>query len=343
MSSTVRIFLASSSELAAERAAIEIRVNRINKQLQPRGVFLHLEIWEDFIDTVSRARKQDDYNAAIRQCDLFVILVHHWLGKYSAEEFETAHTAFMDSGRPLILVYLKDPPAPRDPDPSSGYDTVPTFRRRLAEIDHFPTPYHHVAELLDHFTQQIEKLRAEGGLGQDGDGEDGKRPPMVIKTQAASNRGVNIGGSNSGEVRTGDTRIVTGGGAYFAGPVTVRNGNLVGRDHHETHTHAAAAAHADAGDFADVIAALRQVIAQHAHASNQPLGNEMVDALASEVAKPADERSDKYMARLLAGMIDLVPAGIKALTAILLSPALSGLAGSLTKAVLDKLRGGAAP
>lgn len=54
MSSSSRIFLASSSELAAERAAIEIRVNRINKAWQPEGIFLHLEIWEDFIGTVSR-------------------------------------------------------------------------------------------------------------------------------------------------------------------------------------------------------------------------------------------------------------------------------------------------
>ncbi len=353
MSSSCRIFLASSSELAAERAALEIAVNRRNKLWHADGIFLHLAIWEDFIDTVSRTRKQDDYDAAVRGSDLFVILVHHRLGKYSAEEFTVAYDSFMEHGTPRILVYLKDPPAPRQPDPGEHYDTVRAFRQRLGEIDHFPTPYTSAPELLLHFNGQLDKLRADGLFAPD------KSPPPVNRStagatsfrgsgaqamgdraQAASNRGVNIGGNQTGEVRTGDTHIHTGGGAYLGGPVTVKHGPLVGRDHHQTHLHPpGGTAMPEADALADALHRLREVIERQATEADQSLAAEILDELAAESAKPAPERSDGRMARLVDGLVDLIPAGAKAMAGTLLGPVLAGLAGPLTSAVLDKLLG----
>ena len=49
----VRIFLASSSELAEDRQAFERLVNRKNKLWHDRGVFLELQMWEDFLDVMS--------------------------------------------------------------------------------------------------------------------------------------------------------------------------------------------------------------------------------------------------------------------------------------------------
>jgi hypothetical protein len=105
---TQKIFLASSSELRADRDAFEIFLNRKNKDWVKQGVFLELIVWEDFLDAVSKTRLQDEYNRAIRECDLFVMLFFTKVGKYTAEEFETAFGQFQATGKPFIFTYFKD-------------------------------------------------------------------------------------------------------------------------------------------------------------------------------------------------------------------------------------------
>jgi hypothetical protein len=75
------LFLASSSELSDDRNEFEIFVNRKNKDWVGRGVFLELVVWEDFLDAVSKTRLQDEYDKAIRECDLFVVLVSTKVGQ----------------------------------------------------------------------------------------------------------------------------------------------------------------------------------------------------------------------------------------------------------------------
>ncbi|MCC6459273.1 MAG: hypothetical protein IT260_02305, partial [Saprospiraceae bacterium] len=85
-----RIFLASSAELKPERERIEIEVNRLNKQLLDQGVFLFLSLWEDAQYVGQSFRSQDDYNQEVEACDIFVLLFHSKLGKYTREELNLA-------------------------------------------------------------------------------------------------------------------------------------------------------------------------------------------------------------------------------------------------------------
>ena len=91
---TKKIFLASSAELKADRDQFEILINRKNKDWVARGVFLELVIWEDFLDAMSKTRLQAEYNNAIRDCDIFVMLFCTKVGKYTEEEFEVAFKQF---------------------------------------------------------------------------------------------------------------------------------------------------------------------------------------------------------------------------------------------------------
>ena len=84
---TVRIFLASSAELKPDREAFEQAIARRNKDWNPRGVFLHLDIWEDLSAAMSPTRSQDEYNREIDRCDIFVVLFWTKVGRYTAEEF----------------------------------------------------------------------------------------------------------------------------------------------------------------------------------------------------------------------------------------------------------------
>jgi hypothetical protein len=74
MSTSKKIFLASSSELKSDRKEFEIFINRKNKDLIKKGFFIELVIWEDFLDAMSRTRLQDEYNKAVKECDIFVML-----------------------------------------------------------------------------------------------------------------------------------------------------------------------------------------------------------------------------------------------------------------------------
>ena len=97
-----KIFLASSSELLKDRQQFELFISRRNKSWGKKGISLELVNWEDFIDAVSKTRLQDEYNKAIRDCVLFVMLIDTKVGKYSEEEFDTAYESFKQTGKPLI-------------------------------------------------------------------------------------------------------------------------------------------------------------------------------------------------------------------------------------------------
>jgi hypothetical protein len=105
---TKKLFLASSLELREDRREFEIFINRKNKDSAGRGVSLELVVCEDFVDAMSQTRLQDEYNKAIRDCDIFVMLFSTKVGRYTAEEFETAFKSFKVTGKPLIFTYFKN-------------------------------------------------------------------------------------------------------------------------------------------------------------------------------------------------------------------------------------------
>jgi ribosomal-protein-alanine acetyltransferase len=136
-----KIFLASSSELRADRKELEIFLNRKNKNWVKQGVFLELVLWEDFLDAISKTRLQDEYNRAIRECDLFILLFFTKVGKYTAEEFETAFGQFKATGKPFIFKYLKDAEISAGSFDEDDLMSLWAFKKKLKALGHFHTPY----------------------------------------------------------------------------------------------------------------------------------------------------------------------------------------------------------
>ena len=141
------IFLASSAELRADRDAFRLFVGDLNKRWHDRGVFLEVTVWEDFDDAMSPTRKQDDYNEALRESDLFVMLCWTKVGKYTNEEFEAAHTQFKATGRPLIYTYCKNVAIPTSALNKRDTLSLLDFQERLDTLEHFPTHFDSVAAL----------------------------------------------------------------------------------------------------------------------------------------------------------------------------------------------------
>ena len=185
--------------------------------------------------------------------------------------------------------------------------------------------------MLDHFNQQLDKLRDAGVIqAHKPQAATGHRVlgsgalAAGAGAQAVGAGGVIIGGSSSAPVNTGNT----GGGAVFFGAVRAGR-DVVGRDKIEII--APPAAPATAGEPAAQqlahqqvlqLAALQAQLLQQACRLSQPLVVELVQGLQSEAAKPAAQREPGLVPRLLEGLVDLVPAGLGAVVGAFASPVL---------------------
>lgn len=159
--STIKIFLASSSELKEDREQFEIFINRKNKEYIKDGFFLELVLWEDFIDAMSPTRLQDEYNKAIIDCDIFVSLFFTKVGQYTEEEFLKAWETFKVNNKPLIYTYFKDEDIKIGKIREDDILSLLNFKKKLKEAGHYPTPYINIDSLKNHFSDQLTKILPE--------------------------------------------------------------------------------------------------------------------------------------------------------------------------------------
>ncbi len=150
----IKIFLASSSELKEEREAFREFISIENNTLVKEGIYLELITWEYFYDAVSATGLQEEYNKAIKECELMVCLFYTKAGKYTVEEFNAAYLHFKEHGRPHIFTYFKQ----------SGFDnnvrrdhleSLWKFQDELKAINHFYTRYNNIDALKNNFKRQL--------------------------------------------------------------------------------------------------------------------------------------------------------------------------------------------
>ena len=173
---TVKIFLASSFELKADRDQFEIFINRKNKEWLSKGIFLELVIWEDTLECMEPTRLQDKYNEAIKDCDIFVLLFSTKVGCYTKEEFETAYALFQKTKKPIIFVYFKNITIPVDKIKREDQKTLWAFQDRLVALEHLQTYYEHSNDLILFFSHQLDKLVDSGFIQQSSSSQNNKPP-----------------------------------------------------------------------------------------------------------------------------------------------------------------------
>ncbi len=159
----IRIFLASSNELLADRERFEIEVYRKCKLWIDKGIFLHLDIWEDATARMSPTASQDEYNKIIQQSDLFVLLAHTKVGPYTHVEFITAQGQFLATRKPFIWTYFKQVPTDFD-ETTATAQSLRAFQKQLDDLKHFYSPYTSIDNLWLQFNKELDRLEAEGFL-----------------------------------------------------------------------------------------------------------------------------------------------------------------------------------
>ena len=160
---TIRIFLASSSELHDDRDAFDLYFRQQNDRLRKRGVYLEIVRWDNFLDAMSETRLQDEYNKKVRACDIFVSMFFTKTGKYTEEEFHTAHRQFKESGKPLIYTFFKNADIKTGSAKKQDLNSLWAFQEKLSELGHFHTVYDNTEHLKRQFKDQLEKLLVKGG------------------------------------------------------------------------------------------------------------------------------------------------------------------------------------
>ena len=158
---TIKIFLASSSELKEDRDAFDLYFRQQNDRLRKQGIYLEIVRWENFLDAMSETRLQDEYNKEVKACDIFVSLFFSKTGKYTEEEFDTAHKQFLDTKKPLIYTFFKNAPL-NSGDIGDEIISLLNFKKKLASLGHFYTSYNNIEHLKLQFNDQLEKLREKG-------------------------------------------------------------------------------------------------------------------------------------------------------------------------------------
>lgn len=158
---TIRIFIASSSELEHDRKEFREFLSIENDRLHTKGVYLELIQWENFLDTISQTSLQDEYNKELIKSQVVICLFFTKAGKYTQEEFDTALKQFRETGSPLIYTYFKSgAPEPAAAD-QLALDLI-TFKKRLADIGHFYTAYDNIDDLKYQFRKQLDRLEDKG-------------------------------------------------------------------------------------------------------------------------------------------------------------------------------------
>ena len=157
----LKLFLASSSELKKDRGEFRVFISEENKVLVKRNLFIQVELWEDFIDSMAQSSLQDTYNRAVRSCDFFVMLFYSKVGKYTREEFETAFGQFQETNKPFIYTYFKNSTIRIGDLKRDDIQSLWEFQDRLQALGHYQTLYENMGTLKLHFKNQLHKHLAK--------------------------------------------------------------------------------------------------------------------------------------------------------------------------------------
>jgi hypothetical protein len=154
----IKLFLASSKELKEEREKFEIFIYRKCKDWVPqKNIFLHLDIWEDYIDAMALGGLQNEYNKTIVNCDIFVLLAFNKVGPYTSFEFDKAFGEFKSTNKPFIYTYFKKPHTTQNRD---EIKSLWEFEDKLEKLNHYKTEFTSIEDFLLKFNTQLDKLSA---------------------------------------------------------------------------------------------------------------------------------------------------------------------------------------
>lgn len=168
----IKLFIASSVvEFAAERKELSDFIRSLNDIYVERDIYFKLVICEDVSNAVATERKQEEYNAFIRDSQYFYII----FGKgndqddnavYTIEEFDVALEQFKKSGAPRIYTYFRQLPEGE----SAGKNILAFMQRLDKEIGHYYSTFGSIDSIKLNLLLELTRDPAVGGTVKIEDG-----------------------------------------------------------------------------------------------------------------------------------------------------------------------------
>jgi len=155
---TIKVFLASSEELKYDRIDFGDMVRQLNEIFKKRDIEIKLLKWEDFDASYTGQRKQDEYNAKIKDSDIFIALFHTKAGKYTLEEVNCAIDDFNKRKIPKIYIYIREVKDNEIETP----DLIQFKENILHNLGHYTCSYDTTDSLKLNFILQLEATESNG-------------------------------------------------------------------------------------------------------------------------------------------------------------------------------------
>lgn len=107
---TMKVFIASSSELKQERMELVDLIQDMNDELETKNIKIKPVLWE-YMDSSMRAeRKESEYLEKLHECEICIVLFWQILGEYTVEELDDAIQEMRAERCPKeVYVYFKEP------------------------------------------------------------------------------------------------------------------------------------------------------------------------------------------------------------------------------------------
>ncbi len=215
----IKIFLASSNELENERRQFEIEIYRKTKMWFDKGIFLHLDVWEDLSARLTKKGSQNEYNKLIEEADIFILLAHSKVGMYTAEEFRVAFGQFQILEKPFIYTYFKE-------IHSDNQDSLDEFKNELETLKHYYSYFTDFHDLWNQFNKELDRLAMRAPNKH----FEGEKPNLFNEKNVVRGDIKNVG-----SIRIGDN-ITTNSSNYqkknvFEGNVDGADNFIVGDGH----------------------------------------------------------------------------------------------------------------
>ncbi|KPA11373.1 ATPase AAA [Candidatus Magnetomorum sp. HK-1] len=154
----IKLFLASSSDLANERSGIGLWINRKNKLLLKNNLFIDLVVWEDLLHSFQGQRIQDYFNKEMLACDIVVALFYSKVGAFTKEEFELAYENLKIGKKPhYLFVGFKDAQISTS-DITKEYLEILQLREKIQQNEQLYLSFDSMDQLILKLNDQLEKV-----------------------------------------------------------------------------------------------------------------------------------------------------------------------------------------
>ena len=154
---TIKIFIASSSELKKERKELSLFLYDKNPLLENKNISLQPVRWEKLQQSFSGNRIQNYFNEELLKCDIAIFLFYTKIGKFTNEELEIAFKQFQKIKEKLIYVCFKtDSINIDDIKPEDLKKRIELKEKIAKEYQQLYCKYENIPDLLNQISDQLD-------------------------------------------------------------------------------------------------------------------------------------------------------------------------------------------